>query len=71
MLSISIKGGKDQKEELLIDYDSGTLGFIVLTSDDKQVDFSIEKEEWNQLKVFIEQSISLEAKYKKDLEESL
>ena len=62
MLSLCINGGKENKDELLVDYQSGGVGFTILSKDAGQIDFCIEKEEWNQLKTFIEQAISREGK---------
>lgn len=69
MLSLCINGGKEDKDELLIDYQSSGVGFTVLSKEAGQIDFSIEKEEWNQLKTFIEQAISWEGKNKTSTEE--
>lgn len=46
-----------KKNELCIDHQDGSIGFIVLTEDDKQLDFGLEIEEWNQLKTFLDDSI--------------
>ncbi len=46
-----------KKNELCIDHSDGSVGFTVLTEDEKQMDFSIELDEWKQLKTFIDDSI--------------
>jgi hypothetical protein len=46
-----------KKNELCIDHQDGRVGFTVLTNDDKQLDFGIDIEQWEQLKTFIDDSI--------------
>ena len=46
-----------EKNELCIDHQDGSIGFTVLTNDDKQIDFGIEIDQWKQLKTFIDDSI--------------
>ena len=41
------------KAEMFIDYQSESIGFTVL-HENKQFDFCIEKDEWEQFKVFVE-----------------
>ena len=48
---------RDEKSELCIDHQGGSVGFTVLTEDQKQLDFSIELDQWKQLKTFIDDSI--------------
>lgn len=48
---------RDKKHELCIDHDSGCVAFTVLTDDARQMDFTLELGEWNQLKAFIDDSI--------------
>ncbi len=47
--------------ELFIDYQSESIGFTVIHDKD-QFNFSIEREEWEQFKGFIETAISLDIK---------
>ena len=44
----------DGNNEMTIDYQSGSVGFTVVLSDGSQVDFSIEDEDWEPFKNFIE-----------------
>lgn len=55
MLQLSLQSakGNDGKAEMFIDYQSESIGFTVI-HENKQFDFSIEKEEWEQFKNFIE-----------------
>jgi hypothetical protein len=55
MLQLSLQSGKgnDGKAEMFIDYQSESIGFTVI-HENKQFDFSIEKEEWEPFKNFIE-----------------
>lgn len=46
-----------EKNELCIDHQDGSVGFTVLTQDEKQLDFGVEIEDWEQLKTFIDDSI--------------
>lgn len=55
---------RDGQNELCIDHQDGNVGFIVLTGEDKQLNFSIELAQWDQLKTFINDSIY---KYEQDL----
>jgi len=48
---------RDKKNELCIEHQDGSVGFTVLTDDNKQIDFSINVDKWKQLKTFIDDSI--------------
>ena len=64
MLTLNVLSANDTKDELFIDYQSGSVGFTVISEKAGQLDFSIEKDEWLQMKAFIEQAISREGKNK-------
>ena len=48
---------REGKNELCIDHNEDTVGFTVLTEDDKQLDFIVDIKDWEQLKSFIDNSI--------------
>lgn len=48
---------RHEKNELCIDHQDGCVGFTVLTTDEKQLDFSVELDQWKQLKTFVDDSI--------------
>lgn len=50
--------GNSGKAELFIDYQNGSVGLTTITDKELQFDFSLEKEEWEQMKTFIEQAMS-------------
>ena len=59
------------KNELCIDHQEGSIGFVVLTDDNRQIDFDINAGQWEQLKTFIDDSVSeyqYELKTKKSVE---
>ena len=62
MLQLSLQSatGNDGKAEMLIDYQSESIGFTIL-HENKQFDFSIEKEEWEQFKMFVETAMKRDA----------
>ena len=45
------------KNELCIDHQDGCVGFTVLTADEKQIDFSVEIDQWKRLRGFIDDNI--------------
>jgi hypothetical protein len=55
-----------EKNELCIDHQEDSIGFTVLTHDNLQLDFSIDIQEWNQLKKFIDDSVW---KYEQELKD--
>lgn len=59
MLTITTIGSDG---ELQIDYQSGSLGFTVITKDDRQLDFSVSREDWELIKLFIDKQIELSEK---------
>lgn len=48
---------RHEKNELCIDHQDGSVGFTVLTDDGRQLDFSVELDQWEQLKTFVNDSI--------------
>lgn len=56
-LTLQSPNGNSGKAEMFIDYQSECVGFTVVTADEKQFDFSIDKDEWEQFKAFIESSM--------------
>lgn len=63
-MELVLRQGKD---ELCIDHSDGSVGFVVLNPDGLQIDFSVETEEWEQLKDFIDNSIREYERNKKKL----
>ena len=56
-MEITLRQSKDDKKyELCIDSQNSDVGFTLL-QDDLQVDFSIDKNQWGQLKTFIDDAI--------------
>jgi len=56
---------RNEKNELCIDHSYGHVAFVVLTDDDKKIDFGLEIEQWKQLKNFVDDSIY---KYEREME---
>jgi hypothetical protein len=55
-LSLNSENGNSGQAQMYIDYSEGSIGFTVVHQD-KQFDFTMEEEEWEQFKSFIEQSM--------------
>ena len=55
--------GSDGKAEMLIDYQSESIGFTILVDGSQQYDFNIEKDEWETFKNFIELEMRRENEY--------
>ena len=55
LLNITSSG----KEEMFVSYQYGSVGFTI-THEKQQFDFSIDKNEWEQLKLFIDDTIKRE-----------
>ena len=55
MLNITSSG----KEEMFVSFQSGSVGFTI-TNEKQQFDFSIDENEWEQLKFFIDDTIKRE-----------
>jgi len=70
MLSLHLFSGKSNigQSQMLIDYIDGSVGFTVITEAGTQLDFSVEKDEWKQLKTFIDDAIYEEEHNKKDVQ---
>lgn len=64
MMQISLvsENRNNDKAEMFIGYVSETIGFTVVTADDKQLDFIIEKEEWSQFVTFIDMAMARDVK---------
>ena len=48
---------REDKNELCIDHQEGSIGFTCLTSDGVQIDFDTDEKGWESLKRFIDDSI--------------
>lgn len=71
MVSLSIKGGQDNKAEICLDLKGDCINFTVITESKDQIDFSVEIEEWEQIKDFIDKSINISENINKSLNEAL
>ena len=63
MLHLTIPSNK-QNTNLHIDYQNGSIGFVVLKSDGEQIDFILEYEDWEKVTDFIYTSFKIEEKNK-------
>jgi hypothetical protein len=59
-LTLFAANGNNGTAEMYIDYQSKSVGFAVITEDKKRFDFSIEKDEWEVFKNFIELQMKVE-----------
>lgn len=57
-LSVSISSSNSTRDDLLINYDDGTVGFTVISEKAGQLDFVIDIEDWKVLDSFIKHSWS-------------
>ena len=60
MLTLNVNSNNTSKDQLYIDYQSNSVGFTVISEKAGQLDFSIEKSEWHQMKLFIDSEIDRE-----------
>jgi hypothetical protein len=60
MLQLSLQSAGDDKATMLIDYQSESIGLTVIHGG-QQLDFSIEKDEWESFKGFIEKAMEIDS----------